>query len=630
MASPYSWVTEKGEKLGYFIPFGRAFNANEDAEALNKAMVGLGTDNNRLIEILTTRNPDQVQAICKVYESKYGKTLIKAIEGDTSGSFENALVALCMTPAAFDAKELYSAMKGLGTRESSIIDILTTRSNAELTAIKQAYEQAYGKSLVDAIKGDTSGNFETGLLMLLQCNRDENTPVNPALAKTQAEALYKAGEKEFGTNSQAFFAILGKNSYAQNKAVSDAYAQFVSQTTLERAIEKEERGDVEKLLLAMLNPARAMAKRFKDAIKGVGTSENRLIAYSRRTNKLLLRAAKDEYFALYQEPLIKDIKNDLSGNFEKVIVAMLVTSEAETIAHQLQKAMAGLGTDTKTLMDIVGNPKLTKQDFTFISWGFQRDFRETLQHALKSEEGGNFGKLLVAITLPTAEYKAACLHDSMAGVGTDEKILIDMLVSSTSAEIDVIEKIYFDKYKKSLVQAIKDDTSGDLEKVLVKMVQEKRNLGLTINDAEAEKQAKILYDAGEGRMGTDEAVFMHVFTKYSPEDLALIDKAYEKKHGKSLIKAVEKECSGHFKTALIALFNPDAYAANLMFKAMKGVGTDDATLIRVVASRDVARMLKVGQIFKEIHKEDLKKMIMGDTSGNYRHLLLVMCGLALS
>lgn len=627
--SSYSWTTAQGEKLGYFLPEGVNFDPAADAEAVKKAMDGLGTDDGKLIEILTTRNPDQVQAISGAYESKFGKPMWKAIEGDTSGSFENALVALCMAPAAFDARELHKAMSGLGTRESSIIDILTTRTNAELTEIKQAYEQAYGKPLAKAIKGDTSGDFENGLLMLLECNRDETTTVNAALARSQAESLYKAGEHAFGTQSGVFLNVLAKNSYAQNRAVSDAYAQFVSQMTLERAIEKEEAGDIEKLLLSLVNPARAMAKRFKDAMSGAGTSENRLIAYSRRCNKLLLRQAKDEYRALYQEPLVKDIKSEVSSSFEKCIVAMLITSQAEVYAHQLKKAMKGLGTDEKTIIDIVGNPKLTKQDFTFISWAYQRDFHNTLQSDLRSEESGNFGKLLVAVTLPTAEYKAVCLKDAMAGAGTDEKIIIDVLVSSTSVEIDMIEKVFAEKYKKSLVEALKDDTSGDLEKVLVKMVTEKRNLGLTINEAEAEKQAKILYDAGEGRMGTDETVFIHVFTKFSPEDLALIDKAYEKKHGKNLLKIVEKECGGHFKTALIALFNPDAYAATLMFKAMKGVGTDDSTLIRVVASRDVARMTKIGQTFKDIHKEDLKKLIMSDTSGSYRHLLLIMCGLAL-
>jgi annexin A7/11 len=44
-----------------------------------------------------------------------------------------------------DADALHKAMKGLGTDEKAIINILCHRSSSQRTAINQAYKSGYGK-----------------------------------------------------------------------------------------------------------------------------------------------------------------------------------------------------------------------------------------------------------------------------------------------------------------------------------------------------------------------------------------------------------------------------------------------------------------------------------------------------
>ncbi|CAH8858630.1 unnamed protein product [Trichobilharzia szidati] len=115
------------------------FDPEGDCERLRKAMAGLGTDEAELIEVMGHRTAEQRQIIVQKYRSLYGKDLASKFKSEISGHFYDTMEALCMTPAEFDASELYRAMKGAGTDESAIIEILCTRSNLQLRQIKEAY-----------------------------------------------------------------------------------------------------------------------------------------------------------------------------------------------------------------------------------------------------------------------------------------------------------------------------------------------------------------------------------------------------------------------------------------------------------------------------------------------------------
>ncbi|EPY74770.1 annexin A3 isoform 3, partial [Camelus ferus] len=181
-----------------------------------------GTDENMLISILAERSNAQRQLIVKEYQAAYGKELKDDLKGDLSGELKNLMVALVTPPAVFDAKQLKKSMKGTGTNEDALIEILTTRTSRQMKEIGHAYCTVYKKSLGDAISSETSGDFRKALLTLADGRRDESQKVDEQLAKKDAQILYNAGEKRWGTDEDTFTEILCLRSFLQLKLSMDS------------------------------------------------------------------------------------------------------------------------------------------------------------------------------------------------------------------------------------------------------------------------------------------------------------------------------------------------------------------------------------------------------------------------
>jgi len=67
---------------------------------------------------------------------------VKELQSELSGNFWKVIKGLMMTPEEFDAECIYKAVKGLGTNEKTLIEVLATRNNEEIQKINAAYEKS--------------------------------------------------------------------------------------------------------------------------------------------------------------------------------------------------------------------------------------------------------------------------------------------------------------------------------------------------------------------------------------------------------------------------------------------------------------------------------------------------------
>uniref|UniRef100_A0A672PBH0 Annexin n=1 Tax=Sinocyclocheilus grahami TaxID=75366 RepID=A0A672PBH0_SINGR len=291
-----------------------------DVEVLRKAMKGFGTDENAIIELLGTRSNKQRVPLKAAYKTTYGKDLVSDIKSEVKGDFEDLVLAMLKAPAHFDASELKEAISGAGTDEACLIEILSSRSNAEILEINKVYKAEYGKSLEDAISSDTSGHFRRLLVSLSQGNRDEKETVDISLAKQEAQKLHAAGENKVGTDESQFNAILCARSKPHLRQVFHEYQQMCGKD-IEKSICSEMSGNVESGMVAV-GGYWTLIGHSTGIDSGVGTKDRTLIRIMVSRSEVDMLDIRQEYLRQYGKSLYTAISGDTTGDYKKLLLKL--------------------------------------------------------------------------------------------------------------------------------------------------------------------------------------------------------------------------------------------------------------------------------------------------------------------
>uniref|UniRef100_A0A8C2ZDX7 Annexin n=1 Tax=Cyclopterus lumpus TaxID=8103 RepID=A0A8C2ZDX7_CYCLU len=254
------------------------FDAEHDANILNKAMKGIGTDEDVVLMLLSARSNDQRQQIKAAYKKAFGKDLVSALKSELGGLFEDLIVALMTPPTSYDALQLHKALKGAGTEDDVLIEIMASRTGEQIKDIVKAYKKEFNGKLEKDICGDTSGHYQRLLVILLQGSREEG--VDEENVEKDAKDLYAAGEGKFGTDEEQFITILGNRSAEHLRKVFDAYKELCG-SDIEDSVEGETTGNLENLLLAVVKCARSVPQFFAEGLyksmRRAGTDDGTLM-----------------------------------------------------------------------------------------------------------------------------------------------------------------------------------------------------------------------------------------------------------------------------------------------------------------------------------------------------------------
>ncbi|XP_060741269.1 annexin A5a [Tachysurus vachellii] len=297
------------------------FNAKQDADILRKAMKGIGTDEDTILMLLPTRSNEQRQEIKAAYKKAHGKDLVKDLKSELGGKLEDLIMALMSPPRVYDADLLHAAIKGAGTDDKVLIEILASRTSEQLKEIIKIYKKEHGGKLEKDIMGDTSGHYQRLLLMLLQGEREEG--VDESRVEKDAKELFAAGAKKVGTDEEKFVNILGKRSIDHLRQMFDVYKKIAG-CDIEESICGEFTGNLEALLLAVVKCMKSVPGYFayslRDSLRRAGTDDETLIRIMVSRSEEDMLDIRAQYKKVYGESLYRAIQDDTDGDYGKALL----------------------------------------------------------------------------------------------------------------------------------------------------------------------------------------------------------------------------------------------------------------------------------------------------------------------
>ncbi|KAK5970111.1 Annexin [Trichostrongylus colubriformis] len=230
------------------------------------------------------------------------------------------------TPTKRDVLDLQKALKGFGTNERVLIEILASRSNDEIRAIRNTFYTTFDKSLEEAIWADTSGDFRRMLVLLIQGTRDEYGIPQYRKAVQDAQRLMRASDKKSGQDKFDAYKVLATAS-PSHLAYVYTELETMSGYSIEKTIDREFSGDMKNLLLALVMVSQSKPKFFAhqihNAIKGLGVRDKDLIRVLVSRSEVDLATIQMEYERLFKKSLEQVIREECKGAYRDALLSIV-------------------------------------------------------------------------------------------------------------------------------------------------------------------------------------------------------------------------------------------------------------------------------------------------------------------
>ncbi|CAH1792273.1 unnamed protein product [Owenia fusiformis] len=289
----------------------------------------------------------------------------------------------------------------------------------------------------------------------------------------------------WGTNEGPLIQILSGRSNEQRQEIKKKY-QEKYEKDLQEELEGELTGDFEEVILGLLMPPIEYdAYCLHEAMDGAGTSEAVLIGVLSTRNAKQLSAIKEHYKKEFYSELSEDIEDDTSGDFKDILLELVKgeRDQGTTVDNQLAKD------DAKAIYDVDEEAvKVKEEKFTEIFSKQNRaqvralieeykalagdDIREGIKKSASGDAEDAYLGLVGAIEDVTVFYAERLLKAS-SGIGTNDKMLIRIIVSRSEIDLVQIKAKFKELSKKSLEEVIEDECSGDYKKMLLAIVKDK-------------------------------------------------------------------------------------------------------------------------------------------------------------
>ena len=308
--------------------------------------------------------------------------------------------AAAMGDASNDADTLRGAMKGFGTNEDKLIQVLAKPDPLQIALLRKTYSQRHNRSLEEDIKKETSSYFKEALLAIVR---------GPLVQ--DVELVYGA-TKGLGTKESMLNDVLLGRSNADMRAIKQEYQHRFGHT-----LEADVQGDLSMKTGRLFSMAMAANRAEENApiipqeidrdvsdlhraTEGkVGTDQITVCSILALRSDGQLRTIAQRFEQKYRINLEKVLKKEFSGHMEEALLLMLgrATDRAMTDAVQVEDTMKGMGTKDNLLVQRTVRVHWDRQHMDQVKRAYAFRFKKDLIARVRSETSRDYQKLMVAI-----------------------------------------------------------------------------------------------------------------------------------------------------------------------------------------------------------------------------------------
>lgn len=137
-------------------------------------------------------------------------------------------------------------------------------------------------------------------------------------------------------------------------------------------------------------------------------------------------------------------------------------------ADIVRRSTKGLGTNEGDLINTLCNR--TKKQLDAVDLLYHKKYESSLLKVVKSDVGGNFGKMITYALMDTDDFGAEIFTLATKGLGTKEHILIDFVHTHTNDQVASVKHKWEARNNRSMLDTINSEFSGNAKKIMVILI----------------------------------------------------------------------------------------------------------------------------------------------------------------
>ena len=290
--------------------------SSEYINNLHKAIEENNED--EIIEIICSKSQSEIKDLNNQYEIIYEAKLKEVLEKILKGKLKDLIEALLQDPIEYDANEVYKAIKGIGTDDDALIEIISTRTPDRLKEVSKKYFEMRNNTMDFDIENDTSQSYGKLITNMSKGERSENPYPNIKKIKEICNEL----TKEIGggkINKDIYVKYFSELSLFELRMLYRVFEKEKDTNIIEFINEKfgsDSRNLYKAFFAFLVDPYKYFAERihlWKDDIV------IRVIVSQRDC----LDEIKTKYKGIYDKNLVDDIKENTKDGFQKALLKIV-------------------------------------------------------------------------------------------------------------------------------------------------------------------------------------------------------------------------------------------------------------------------------------------------------------------